>query len=205
MTRLNIRPLAWAIGVLVPAVVAGGVVMILRLSGPDLTGTAQEQVISVDSSTRSALMEAADHFLETDPARNKGNLLATDKPALHPRMFCHEDLIEVRRKDPQLLLVGLMAWCEELARSGEKLVAGSGYGVPLLLTMQSVNGGFTVQHVDEPADGDENIPTTRAMFSPEGAPRAIELAGAESDLEKGIREEARRTFGLPPDAKALLP
>ncbi|WP_433412237.1 hypothetical protein ACQP1V_24980 [Microtetraspora malaysiensis] len=203
MTRLSRRPLAWAIVVLVLAVVAGGIVMIPRLSGPDLAGTAQEQVISVDSSTRSALMEAADHFLETDPARNKGSFLATDKPALHPRMFCHEDLIEVRRKDPRLL-VGLMAWCEELARSGDKLVAGSGYGVPLLLTMQSVNGRFTVQHVDEPGDGDANIPTIRAMFSPEGAPRAIELAGAGSDMEKGIRQEARRTFGLPPDAKVVL-
>ncbi|MEV7804593.1 hypothetical protein AB0O28_16755 [Microbispora sp. NPDC088329] len=202
MTRLSRRPLAWAILVLVVAV-AGGVVLIPRLSGPDLPGTASEQVISVDSSTRTALMATADHFLETDSVRNEGNYLAAAQSALHPRMFCEEDLIEVRRKDARLL-VGLVARCEELARSGDKLVSGTGYGVPLLLTMESVNGRFAVRHVDEPADGAEYASSTRALFSPEGAPRAIELAGAGWDMENSIYPEARRTFGLPPDARVVL-
>ncbi|GAA4593993.1 hypothetical protein GCM10023194_59740 [Planotetraspora phitsanulokensis] len=176
--------------------------LVPRLSGSDLAGTAQEQVISVDSSTRTALMDAADHFLETDPARSEYGYLVNEKPALHPRMFCHEDLIEVRRKDPQLL-VGLIAWCEELARSGHTLVVGTGYGGPLLLTMQSVNGRFIVQHVDEPTDGAGYESSTRALFSPEGAPRAIGLEGAGSDLEKEIYAEARRTFGLPQDAEVV--
>ena len=98
-----------------------------------------------------------------------------------------------------------MTWCEELARSGNNLVTGTGYGAPQLLTMESVNGRFNVQHVDQPLDGSANIPTTRTMFSPAGAPRALELVGAGSDLEDGNRKEARKTFGLPPDAKVVFP
>lgn len=203
MTSLIRRPATWAI-VALALVVAGAVLLVPRLSGPDVAGTAQEEVISVDSPTRTALMEAADHFLETDPGLNQGNYLATTQPALKPRVFCREDLIEVRRKDPRLL-VGLMTWCEELARSGNNLVTGTGYGTPQLLTMESVNGRFTVQHVDQPPDGSGNTATTRTMFSPAGAPRALELEGAGSDLEEGIRKEARKTFELQPDAKVVFP
>ncbi|GII52432.1 hypothetical protein Pth03_08210 [Planotetraspora thailandica] len=188
---------AWAVVVLLLAV-GGAVLLVPRLSKPDLAGTAREQVVTVDPPTRTVLMEAADHFLETDPGRNEHNFLAAEKPDLRPRVFCREELIEVRRKDPQLL-VGLMAWCEELARSGGTLTLGSGYAVPLLLTMESVGGRYAVRDVEEPLDGEANIPTTRAMFSPEGAPRAIELASAGSDM-KGVRAEARKAFGLPPDA-----
>ncbi|GII30128.1 hypothetical protein [Planotetraspora mira] len=203
MTSVTRRSALWAIFALVAAI-AGAFVLVPRLSGPDYAGTAEEEVISVDSSTRTALMEAADRFLEADPRLNEGDLLAADEPGLNPRVFCHEDLIEVRRKGPRLL-VGVMTWCEELARRGNRLVSGTGYGAPQLLTMESVNGRFTVQHVDEPTDGEANISTTRAMFSPEGAPRAIEMAGAGWDPENGIYEEARRTFGLPPDAKVVNP
>ncbi|WP_433367458.1 hypothetical protein [Streptosporangium sp. CA-115845] len=113
-------------------------------------------------------------------------------------MFCHEEFVEVRRTSSQLLL-GVVAVCEELARSGTLLVGGTGYRTSLLLTVESVNGGFTVRQVEEPLDGDLNIPSVREMFSPGGAPRALELAATGSDMHDVVREEAREVFGLPSD------
>ncbi|WP_433245910.1 hypothetical protein ACQPYK_44300 [Streptosporangium sp. CA-135522] len=165
----------------------------------DVAGTAKEEVVSVDSSTREALLEAADRFLETDPDRVGSYALANDRPDLSPRVFCHEEFIEVRRKSSQLLL-GIVAACEELARSGTLLVGGSGYRTSLLLTVESVDGRLTIRQVEEASDGDLNVPSVREMFSPRGAPRALELAATGSDMHSVVREEAREAFGLPADA-----
>ncbi|WP_030918214.1 hypothetical protein [Streptosporangium amethystogenes] len=180
---------------LVVAVVAWSV---LQPRWPDVAGTAKEEIVSVDSSTRAAFLEAADRFLETDPDRVGNYVLASDRPDLSPRVFCHEEFVEVRRKNRQLLL-GIVAACQELARSGPLLVGGSGYRTVLLLTVESVDGRLTVRQVEEPLDGDLNIPSVREMFSPRGAPRALELVATGSGMHDVVEEEAREVFGLPSD------
>lgn len=171
---------------------------LLQPSWSDVAGTAKEEVVSVDSSTRGALLEVADRFLETDPDRVGSYVLASDRPDLSPRVFCHEEFVEVRRKSSQLLL-GIVAACEELARSGTLLVGGSGYRTSLLLTIESVDGRLTVRQVEEPLDGDLNVSSVRELFSPRGAPRALELAATGSDMHDVVEEEAREVFGLPTD------
>ncbi|MFD0883033.1 hypothetical protein ACFQ08_00415 [Streptosporangium algeriense] len=178
---------------LVVAVVAWSV---LRPIWSGVTGRAEEEVVSVDSSTREALLEAADRFLETDPKRVGSYVLASERPDLIPRVFCHEEFIEVRRKDRQLLL-GIVAVCEELARSGASLVGGTGYRTSLLLTIESVNGGLAVRQVEEASDGALNVPSVREMFSFWGAPRALDLAATGSGMHDVVRETAREAFGLP--------
>lgn len=180
---------------LVVAVVAWSA---LQPSWSDATGTAGEEVVSVDSSTREALLEAADRFLETDPDRVGSYVLVSGRPDLSPRVFCHEEFVEVRRKSSQLLL-GIVAACEELARSGTLLVGGSGYRTSLLLTVEPGDGRLTVRQVKEPLDGDLNVPSVRELFSPLGAPRALELAATGSEMHDVVEEEAREAFGLPSD------
>ncbi|MBG0814157.1 hypothetical protein [Planomonospora sp. ID82291] len=182
--------------VLVIAAVAWSVVLRPYWSGVE--GKAGEEVVPVDASTREALLGAADRFLETDPGRVGGYVLAVDRPDLAPRVFYHEEFVEVRRKGPRLLL-GIVAACEELARSGSLLIGGSGYRTSLLLTVEPVGGRFAVRRAEEPLDGDLNRPSVLAMFSPEGAPRALELEATGSDMHDALEEEARRAFALPPD------
>ncbi|GAA2213053.1 hypothetical protein GCM10009850_085150 [Nonomuraea monospora] len=167
--------------------------------GPDATGKATEEVLEVGSAKRAALMAAADRFLETDPRRNAYNVLAKEMPELGPRTFCREEFIEVRRKDPRLLLLGIVAACQEYARRGGVLVTGSGFRSPLLLTVEPVGAGFAVREVEEPLDGDMNWPTVRAMFSPGGAPRALDLQAEGAYLHRAIEADARRAWGLPHD------
>ncbi|TYB56364.1 hypothetical protein FXF51_43835 [Nonomuraea sp. PA05] len=164
--------------------------------GPDATGEATEEVLEVGSAKRAALMAAADRFLETDPRRNAHNVLAEEMPELGPRTFCREEFVEVRRKDPRLLL-GIVAACEEYARHGGVLVTGSGFRAPLLLTVEPAGKGFVVRAVEEPLDGDMNWPSVRTMFSPGGAPRALDLQAEGSYLHRAIEEDARRAWGLP--------
>lgn len=163
-----------------------------------VTGKAEEEVVWVDSSTREALIEVADRFLETDSDRVGNYVLASDRPDLNPRVFCHEEFVEVRRKGSDLLL-GIVAACEELARSGTLLVGGSGYRTSLLLTVESADGRLAVRQVKEPLDGDLNTPSVREMFSFWGAPRALRLEATGSDMHDVVREAACEVFGLPSD------
>ncbi|UBU13397.1 hypothetical protein [Nonomuraea gerenzanensis] len=185
----------WVGGALVLAVAAVALPH-WPLFGSEVVGTAVEEVLEVDPAQRAALLEAADRFLETDPDRNGRDLLRTERPELGPRTFCREEFVEVRRKDPHLLL-GIVASCMELARSGDTLVAGSGFGGPLLLTVERAGGRYAVREVREPLDGDRNLPSIREMFSPEGAPRAVVAQSDGGELHEAVVEEARRVFGLP--------
>ncbi|MEV7908554.1 hypothetical protein, partial [Streptomyces anulatus] len=97
--------------------------MIWQLQEPDSTGLAREQVVVIGPKTRAALMDAVDRYLETtDPKREKPQVLAALKPELKPKMFCHEDLVEVRQKGENQQLVGLAASCEEYAKIGQRLL-----------------------------------------------------------------------------------
>ncbi|SPL93750.1 unnamed protein product [[Actinomadura] parvosata subsp. kistnae] len=162
-----------------------------------MVGAAGEEVLRVGSATRAALLDAADRHLETDPARIGHYLLTAERPELRPRVFCREEFVEVRRKGSYLLL-GVVAACEELARSGTRLLGGTGFRSALLLTVGRDDGGrFTVREVEEPLDGDGNLPSIRAMFSPEGAQRAVELQEDGAGAHRAIAGEACRVFGLP--------
>lgn len=201
MTLSSRRPALWAIIAVILAI-AGAVRAVPRLFESD-AGTAPEKVISVGSAMRATLLEVADRYLEKNSERI-GTVLASEKPELHPKMFCHEELIEVRRRDPQLLL-GLVAWCEELARTGNVLIEGGGAIIPLLLTVQPADGHFSVVNVQESEDGALYASSIRKMFSPDGAPQALKLAGAGRETSEALREEARWTFGLPLDAPVTFP
>ncbi|MBT2231777.1 hypothetical protein [Nonomuraea sp. NEAU-A123] len=183
--------------------IAGTVWVVPRLFASDVAGTAPEEVISVNPGMRATLLEVADRYLEKDSDR-VGVVLASERPELNPKMFCHEELIEVRRRDHQLLL-GLVAGCEELARSGNVLIEGGGAILPLLLTVQPADGRFSVVHVQESEDGALYSSSIRKMFSPDGAPRALELSGDGRETSEAVREEARWVFGLPLDAPVTIP
>ncbi|MER5647799.1 hypothetical protein [Streptosporangium sp. NPDC002524] len=173
---------------------------------PDLTGLAREEVLTLDASTRATFLRVIDDYLRTAPERVGNTFLAQEKPELDPRTFCHEDLVEIRRKSANAYLVGVVATCEEFARSGDVLLTGTGFRSPLLVTLEATGGRFEVRHVEEPGDGAMNLPSVRAMFSPDGAPRAHELSGNGSPgLTESTRDEARRAFGLPPTAKITHP
>lgn len=201
MTLSRRRPALWAIIAVILAS-AGVVWVVPRLFESD-AGTAPEEVVSVGSAMRATLLEVADRYLEKNSAR-VGTVLASEKPELNPKLFCDEELIEVRRRDPQLLL-GLVAWCEELARSGNVLIEGGGAITPLLLAVQPADGHFSVVQVKESEDGALSVPSIRKMFSPDGAPQALELSGAGRETSDALREEARWTFGLPLDAPVTFP
>ncbi|GAA3094609.1 hypothetical protein [Streptosporangium carneum] len=177
--------------------------MIWQLQTPDSTGLAREQVVAVGPKTRAALMDAVDQYLETtDPKREKPQVLAALKPELKPRMFCHEDLVEVRQKSENQQLVGLGASCEEYALVGRKLLASSQYKNLALLTVDSTGGRYQVVEIQEALEGDLLRSSVREMFSAEGAPRALEISGSDfAALSEANRVEGRKTFGLPPNAE----
>ncbi|MGJ6961077.1 hypothetical protein ACSDR0_04145 [Streptosporangium sp. G11] len=173
---------------------------------PDLTGLAREEVLTLDASTRATFLRVVDDHLQTAPERVGNTFLTQERPELDPRMFCHEELVEIRRKSANAYLVGVVAMCEEFARSGDALLSGTGFRVPLLVTLEAAGGRFEVRHVREAGDGAENLPSIRAMFSPDGAPRAHELGGHGSPgLAERTGDEARRAFGLPSTAKIIHP
>ncbi|MEU4540118.1 hypothetical protein AB0G15_35290 [Streptosporangium sp. NPDC023825] len=172
----------------------------------DRTGLAREEILTLDASTRATFLQVVDDHLQTAPERVGDTFLTDEKPELGPRTFCHEDLIEIRRKSANAYLVGVVATCEEFARSGDTLLSGTGFRSPLLVTLEAAKGRFEVRHVEETGDGSMNLPSIRAMFSPEGAPRAHELSGYGSpDLPEGTGDEARLAFGLPLTAKIVHP
>ncbi|MFD0884421.1 hypothetical protein ACFQ08_07620 [Streptosporangium algeriense] len=180
--------------------------MIWQLQEPDSTGLAREPVVVVGQKTRASLLEAIDKYLETaDPKREKPQVLAALKPELKPRMFCHENLVEVRQKSESQQLVGIAASCEEYARIGQKLLASSQYKNLSLLTVEPTGETYRVVDIQEALEGDLVRSSVREMFSAEGAPRALELSDSGfSALSEENRVEGRKVFGLPPNAEIQL-
>ncbi|MER7210937.1 hypothetical protein [Streptosporangium sp. NPDC000239] len=180
--------------------------MIWQLQEPDSTGLAREPVVVVGDKTRASLMEAIDRYLETaDPKREKPQVLAALKPELKPRMFCHENLVEVRKKSESQQLVGIAASCEEYARVGQKLLASSQYKNLSLLTVEPNGETYRVIDIQEALEGDLVRSSVREMFSAEGAPRALEISDSDfSALSEENRVEGRKVFGLPPNAEIQL-
>ncbi|MEV7007078.1 hypothetical protein [Streptosporangium sp. NPDC051022] len=177
--------------------------MIWQLQEPDSAGLAREPVAVIGQKTRAALLEAVDTYLETttDPKREKPQVLAALRPDLKPKMFCHEELIEVRQKSENQQLAGLAASCEEYARTGKQLLASSQYKNLALLTMDTTGGRYQVLDIQEALEGDLLRSSVREMFSAEGAPRALEISASDfSALTEENRVEGRKTFGLPADA-----
>lgn len=157
--------------------------------GPDHTGRAMEPVISVPPQQRAALETRIRRHLEAD---KELGVLAAERPDLRPRVFCQVEVIEVRQARGHQL-AGVVAGCEELARSGAGLVSGSGHSGPLLITVDS-----SVREVRRPGDGSEYVTSIRDMFSPEGAPEVIERS--DGHLVDQARQRAREEFGLPDGA-----
>ncbi|MEV8630050.1 hypothetical protein AB0395_00195 [Streptosporangium sp. NPDC051023] len=177
--------------------------LIWQLQTPDSTGLAREHVVVIGPKTRADLMTAVDQYLETtDPKREKPQVLAALKPELKPKMFCHENLVEVRQKSNNQQLVGLAASCEEYAKVGQKLLASSQYKNLALLTVDSTDGRYQVVEIQEALEGDLLRSSVREMFSADGAPKALEISDSGfSALSEENRVEGRKTFGLPPNAE----
>ncbi|WP_436761694.1 hypothetical protein [Streptosporangium sp. V21-05] len=173
----------------------------LESRGPDRTGLAREEILTLDASTRATFLQVVDH-LQTAPERVGNTFLTDEKPELGPRTFCHEVLIEIRRKSANAYLVGVVATCEEFARSGDALLSGTGFRSPLLVTLEATKGRFEVRYVEETGDGSNHLPSIRKMFSADAATRALDISNyGPPGLPRGTGDEARRAFGLPPTAK----
>jgi hypothetical protein len=130
-------------------------------------------------------------------------LLAGSSPELKPRSFCDVRLIETRQRGADLL-VGVEAFCEELARRGNALVRGTGASGGLLLTLRTNDATRTVVHVEEPGLGPDYTASLDRMFTEAGRAeldRAVDRRGGSG--EEWAYTEARRVFGLPPGAPVV--
>ncbi|RJL30362.1 hypothetical protein [Bailinhaonella thermotolerans] len=158
----------------------------------------------VDDRTRRALVRAAERYLEGDPAQTADGLLATRHSYLQPRTFCRVEFIETRRVAAARLLA-VYAFCEELARSGEALMVGSGFARLYLFSLhETPSGRFQVRDAQFPPDGPDYHAWITRAFTPPAVHRALRLdhGGTNSDL---LHAQARRVFGLPAYAPAVYP
>lgn len=169
-------------------------VVTLLLGGWFLLGRTSPPV--VDKAQEQSMLPAIHEQLERGPWEG---MLRSARPDLVPRWFCSEHVIEIRPDGPTSL-VGLQARCQEFGRDGGSLVEGSGESGPQLVTLLGDPGNYRVGQVRHARDGSEFTTSVRQMFSPAGAAEALRLEGNASGVLADPAVEARRLFGLPPDA-----
>ncbi|MFD1933467.1 MULTISPECIES: hypothetical protein [Nonomuraea] len=170
-------------------IVTAAIVVAWRGRRPDWTGQASERVVRLDERARADLMAVIDGHLENHDTA--GGLLAETRPELRPRTFCHEELVEVRQGGDGLL-AGVVAACSELAPEAGALVEGTGYVTAILLTVRDGR----VLRAEPAQDGSAHLPSIRAMFSPEGAPRAMDLLMRPARLAESTEAAAKKWYGL---------
>lgn len=151
---------------------------------------------TVDSAMRAEVLPVLDRHLETRPlGLDRTSLLATQAPRLHPRWFCSEHVLEARPQ-PDRLLVGVDAICSEFARDADRLVAGTGFRAPLLVTLARRRGGLMVVGVEAPRDGSFATDVNR-MLSPAGRRAYWRHQGSVWPDEPEPAIAARAAFRLP--------
>jgi hypothetical protein len=122
-------------------------------------------------------------------------MLSSTRPELAARWFCAERVIEIRRAGDEVA-VGIEASCDEFAREGDALVAGSGESGPKVVVLVAGSNGYRVSRVDAPPDGDARLRWVRRSFSEDGAAQ-VERGSLSRDATV---TQAREAFGLPPGA-----
>ena len=178
----------WLLAGIVMLVLAAGAI------GPRLPH--EPRAPTVDPAMRAEVLPVLDRHLETYPlGLDRTSLLATQTPRLHPRWFCSEHVLEARPR-PDRLLVGVDATCSEFARDGDRLVAGTGFRAPLLVTLARRNGGLMVVGVEAPRDGSFATDINR-MLSPAGRRAYWRHEGAVWPDEPEPAVAARAAFWLP--------
>jgi len=144
----------------------------------------------VDPVLAAAVLPLIDEELERGPW--PGMLSSTGAEA---RWFCVARVIEIRRTGDELA-VGIEDLCEEFARDGDALVAGSGERGPKVVVLTAAPDGRRVTRVESPPDGDAHVRWVRRNFTAGGAAEAEHL-GLPADAPAA---QAREAFGLPPTA-----
>ncbi|GAA2611346.1 hypothetical protein SMC26_41550 [Actinomadura fulvescens] len=148
---------------------------------------------SVDGRLRTQLVPLIQAHLETKA--DLGGAL-NDQPELKSRWLCDLELIETERRGPDLL-TGVYTACQEFARMGPSLLAGTGFVSPMRITVRS----GAVASVEKPLDGAGFGPTVSRMFSKAGERRVFDFIGSGGPFERdGLSQRARRSFGLPGNA-----
>lgn len=149
---------------------------------------------SVDPALVAKVRPVIDKELERGPWPG---LLSSEHP--EARWFCTAQVIEIRRTGNELA-VGIDAWCDEYMRDGDDLLAGSGEHAPKVVVLVARSDGYRVVRVDVPPDGAGFSPWVQRNFSDAGA---TELNRRRS-LSPDTAGQARKAFGLPPDAPVRM-
>ncbi|MFG2000738.1 hypothetical protein ACGFNU_16500 [Spirillospora sp. NPDC048911] len=148
---------------------------------------------TVEGHLRTELIPLIQAHLETK-AKLGGALDA--QPELKSRWFCDLELIEIEQRGPDLL-AGVYTSCQEYARKGTSLLAGTGFLSPMRITVRS--GGVTA--IEQPLDGAGFRPTMSRMFSAAGERRVFDLIDSGSPFGSDhLPTRARRAFVLPGNA-----
>ncbi|MFI0445726.1 hypothetical protein [Actinomadura sp. 6N118] len=148
---------------------------------------------SVDGRLRAELVPLIQTHLETKA--DLGGAL-DDQPELNSRWLCDLELIETEQRGPDLL-AGIYTSCQEFARTGPSLLAGTGFRSPMRITVRS----GAVTSVEEPVDGAGFQPTVSRMFTESGERRVFDFINSGGPFERDrLPERARRTFDLPANA-----
>lgn len=183
MVTVSGKRVGVAIGVL--AVLGVGWFVVDRLRGPE-----------VDPALAAKVLPVIDEELEK---RQWLGMLSASRPELGARWFCAERVIEIRRTGDELA-VGLDVHCDEFARDGDALVAGSGERGPKVVVLAAGSDGYRVSRVDRSPDGKAHVPWVERNFSEEGV-EELSRGGLSADATVA---QARRAFRLPSDAPVRL-
>jgi hypothetical protein len=123
-----------------------------------------------------------------------------DPPA---RWFCAEKPIEIRRQGTDIR-VGMVAHCAEYGVRDGALVNGTGTSGAMVVTVTGEPDAYRLSTVEWARDGAAHAASIREMFTPAGAREALRIEqGGEAPGSATLEDEARRHFGLPPDAPVL--
>lgn len=134
---------------------------------------------------------------------SEGGMLTGSRQDLRPRWFCAEMPIEIWRQGSDIR-VGLITHCAEYGRDGDALVNGTGISGAMAVTVTGEPGTYRLSRVEWARDGAAHAASIERMFTPAGAKEALQVErGGHGPDSATLEDEARRHFGLPPNASVL--
>ncbi|MCH6159869.1 hypothetical protein [Streptomyces marispadix] len=190
MRRAIWRAVAWT-----GAAVVVGVLAWSQLPAHYRTGAPE-----VDPQLRRAIQPVVHDALLDSLRKEPHGYQQTRRSELKPRWFCVERIIEIRHQRGELR-AGVQSDCEEFARSGDHLLAGTGEVVPWIFRIKKDSDGYRVLGKETGPDGAGSGEWIDREFSEAGAAELDDGPGWTGDAE--IEAVARRHFDLPADAKVV--